>query len=175
MSLQSIWSHSIFSFILSAGIFACVSSVSVGSILVSDVWAQSSLAEALTARHFNMTTAELEAKYGGEDMLVAELLKLRTQESPPFVGVRSAKLLMSYAGREDVAKAMYEDIQNDDTVGLAQLYAINIDKVSNENTRRRLARALVDRSKGNARVATAVESMQSSRDAEVSRLAKGST
>jgi hypothetical protein len=136
--------------------------------------ADGSLTEALSARHFNQSTADLEAKYGGEEKLVAELLQLRKQESPPFVGVRAAKILMSYSGREDVAKAMYEDIQSDDTVGLAQLYAINIDKISNESTRRRLARALVDRSKGNARVATAVESMQSSSDAEVSRLAKGS-
>ena len=80
---------------------------------------------------------------------------------------------MQYSDRPDVARAIAEDIQSDDTVGLAQLYAVNIDKIPNEQTRRRLAKALVDRSKSNAKVASAVETMASSNDAEVSRIAKG--
>lgn len=154
-----------------------VATMSAG-VLIGGVMPQSAQAQAedpvlfaLSARHFEMSTAQLEQLAGGEEALVAKLLAVRTQEKPPFAGIRAEKILLEYAHREDVQAALEEDVQSTQYQGLARTIAVNIDSVTDSTARHRLARGVSERAQRDATFKTYAKSLASSKDEAVRKLA----
>lgn len=129
---------------------------------------------ALSARHMNTSVAQLEELAGGKDQLVEKLLTWRTQESPPFVGIRAEKLLLNYADRNDVSQALQSDVDSGKFRGLARIIAVNIDHVSDSQTRERLARSVLERAKQDQEFKTYARTLQDSTDQRVRELARSS-
>lgn len=129
---------------------------------------------ALSSRHMTVSINQLEEMAGGEDALVAKLLELRTQESPPFAGIRSEQILLRYAHRDDVKAALESDIQSTQYKGLARTITVHIDKIEDQDARRNLARLALGRAAREADFAPYARNLRNSSDQEVSRLARES-
>ncbi|HQH27300.1 MAG TPA: hypothetical protein PLP17_07890 [Oligoflexia bacterium] len=128
---------------------------------------------ALAAREVRVSVQELETMAGGSDALVKRLLELRTQEKPPFVGIRAEKLLLlNYSDRAEVASALASDVGSPQYAGLARLVAANIDQVPNESARRMLAKQVLARAKTDSAFAPYAKNLAQSADGEVAALAK---
>jgi hypothetical protein len=127
---------------------------------------------ALGTRHMTSTVADLVELAGGEDQLVEKLLALRTQESPPFVGIRAEKMLLTFAGRPEVQAALEQDVESAQYVGLARTVAVHIDSVSDSNARQALARKVLSRASRESTFSSYARNLKQSTDPEVSRLAK---
>ncbi len=155
----------IFSLVLIVTFICC--NVSVVSAEASE-----KLSQVLGARHVTVSRAKLEQMAGGADACVDALLKLRTDETSPFVGVRAEKFLFNYIDREEVVKALEEDIQSENRAGLARLIAIHLDKVKNAAVRKRLAELAIERGQKNLDFKPYAKVLLESGDTEVKRLAK---
>lgn len=134
--------------------------------------ADDALLQALSSRHFKSSTADLEKAAGSQDALVQRLLELRTQETPPFAGIRAEKILLNYADRSDVQAALQSDIESTRFPGLARIIAANIDAVSHTDTRRKLAELAIARSSRETDFAPLARNLRNSTDSNVSTLAK---
>ena len=128
---------------------------------------------ALSGYHFDTTPAKLEAIAGGKDQLVAALLALRTSEALPFVGIRAEKLLLEYSDRKDVQDALMEDLASEKYKGLARTVTMHLDRASTPAVRQALARAAVERAKGDTDFMPYAKAMVHSTDPEVQRMARG--
>jgi hypothetical protein len=127
---------------------------------------------ALSNRDMTATAPELEQLAGGQDALVAKLLAYRTTETPPFVGIRAEKLLLLYAARSDVKAALESDIGSAKYLGLARIVAVHLDTVPDSVARQVLAKQVIARAKTDADYMRYAKTLQSSSDAEVSKMAK---
>ncbi|MFN8389151.1 MAG: hypothetical protein U0136_02535 [Bdellovibrionota bacterium] len=127
---------------------------------------------ALSGRHFASTSEQLEKIAGNRDALVKRLLELRTQDEPPFVGLRAEKLLLSYVDEDAVLSALESDLSNPKFAGLAQMIAIHVDQVGQPEARLRLARGILARAKSDSTFRTYADSLKSSSDPAVSRVAR---
>lgn len=114
----------------------------------------------------------LEELAGGEDALVSLLLEYRTQEQPPFVGIRAQKILLHYADRPEVEEALASDVDSEKYLGLARVVGVNIDAVPNQEARRKLAARIVARGKRDQDFSAFAKKLSESSDEEVSRLAR---
>lgn len=131
------------------------------------------VAAELSGYHSKITTEQLENIAGGKDNLVSSLLKLRTMEKPPFVSIRSEKLLLNYASRADVAAALKSDIQDKNLRGLAGAIALHIDKIQDQEIRRSLAQMATSRAKEDTEFRSFVTGFGNSIDPEIRRLVVG--
>lgn len=127
---------------------------------------------ALSVRHMTATPSELEAAAGGKDALIARLLELRTQEKPPFVGVRAEKLLLGYANEQAVENALTADLQSAERKGLARLVTIHLQSVPSDAVRGRLAKQALDRVGRETDFAPYARVLLESPDSEVKKLAR---
>ena len=127
---------------------------------------------ALSGRHMETTTVQLEEMAGGQDQLVAKLLEYRTKETPPFVAIRSEKLLLNYAGRAEVQAALEQDVQSPQYKGLARTVAVHLDQVPDAGARQRLARAVVSRAKTESDFTSFAKGLEKSNDEKVREVAK---
>lgn len=128
----------------------------------------------LSSRHLVADPAQLEKLAGGADPLVKRLLKLRLDQSTPFVGVRAAKLLISYSTNPDVMSAIAEDIATEDREGLARVYAVHIDSAADDASRKAIAEQLIARGANSPSFRPFVRVLAECRDGEVVKLAKAS-
>ncbi len=127
---------------------------------------------ALGSRHMTASVDDLLEMAGGEDALVEKLLALRTQESPPFVGIRAEKTLLQFAGRPDVQAALEQDVESSQYLGLARTVAVHIDTVPDANARQALARKVIQRGSRESGFSAYARNLKQSSDPEVSRLAR---
>lgn len=127
---------------------------------------------ALSARHMNTSVEELEQLAGGPDAFVARLLELRTKETPPQVGIRAEKILLRYSAREDVQRALEDDVQSPQYKGLARVIAVNIDDVVDTSVRRRLAGHALKRGAEDSSFSPYSRSLLNSKDDGISRMAR---
>ncbi len=132
----------------------------------------SAVLNVLSKRHMNETTADLERIAGGRDNLIRELMALRTYQGLPYVGVRAAKFLVAYADAPEVEAAIKEDLQAADRAGLAHVYAIQIDKVSSPEARKRIAQGVIDKAQDQPDYSHFARNLLYSNDPEVKRLAQ---
>jgi len=153
----------------------------IGAVLLFNVGAPSARAEdatekvsaALSGYHFDTSAAKLEEIAGGKDQLVAALLTLRTSDALPFVGIRAEKLLLEYSDRKDVQDALLADIASEKYKGLARTVTMHLDRATTPAVRQALARAAVERAKGDAEFMPYAKAMVHSTDPEVQRMARG--
>lgn len=127
---------------------------------------------ALSSRHMTTSPVELEKLAGGRDLLIERLLVLRTQEQPPFVGVRAESLLLAYADQQQVEDALTEDLQSADRKGLARVITIRLSKVAQEEVRLRLAKVALTRASKESDFAPYARTLTEDKNAEISRLAR---
>ena len=127
---------------------------------------------AMNGRHFAASREQLESYAGGADALVQRLLKLRTNEEPPFVGLRAEKLLLQYVQLEAVVVALEEDLANPKYKGLAQMIALHLDQVSGPEVRLRLARGVIKRAKAESDFRNFAKTLTASADPAVGQLAR---
>ena len=127
---------------------------------------------ALSVRHMTATPSELETAAGGKDALISRLLELRSQEKPPFVGVRAEKLLLGYADEQAVENALTADLQSAERKGLARLVTIHLQSVPSEAVRGRLAKQALDRAGRETDFAPYARVLLESPDSEVKKLAR---
>ena len=116
--------------------------------------------------------SELEEQAGSKEELIEILLKYRRLETPPFVGIRSERLLLNYAENEKVMEALESDVNDAKYFGLARTVGTNIDSVPNSNARSRLASAVLKRAQSEKRFNMFGRMLLESQDSEVKRLAK---
>ena len=134
-----------------------------------------SVLKALSGYDSAVTVEGLEKLAGSQDALVASLLVLRHKEDgsvPPYVSVRAERLLLQFAGREDVQAALEEDLQSEQWFGLARIVVVHLDTVSDAAARSRLAKAALDRAAREQRFTTYGRMLRDSSDPEVSRMAR---
>lgn len=127
---------------------------------------------ALSVRHADYSAEELIKMAGSEDALVKQLLQFRHDDSVPFVAVRSEKVLLSFAGRNDVSAALEKDLEDPGMLGLARIIAVHIDSVPNADVRRNLALLAIERSKRENSFLPYARSLKESRDKNVAELAR---
>lgn len=126
--------------------------------------------DALSGYHETKTAAQLEQLAGGREALITKLLEIRHQETPPFVGVRAAKLLLGYADDPRVADALAADMGS--YLGLAKVITTNVDSVNHAPARERLAKLALERASRESKFVPYAKSLTQSKDAAVSKLAK---
>lgn len=127
---------------------------------------------ALSGRHMNISIEQLEELAGGEDALVETLLQIRTNEQPPFAGIRAEKILLHYAHRSDVQEALEADIKSTQYKGLARTVTVHLDKVSDASARRKLAQKAITRAENDDEFKPYAKQLLKSKDAQVQSLAK---
>jgi hypothetical protein len=116
--------------------------------------------------------ADLEELAGGKDALIPILLKYRDKETPPFIGIRSEKLLLNYTDEAEVVTALEQDVNNPNLFGLARIVSIHLDEVSDSEARKRLAKVVAERAKRESRFARYGQLLLKSKDSEVQRIAR---
>ena len=126
----------------------------------------------LSARHIHPKITELEEIAGGEEALVAGLLQLRTDKKRPFLALRAEKYLLRYATREDVEKALEEDLSPGANPRLAQVIAVHIDSIESQETRRKIALLILERAKADVQFQKYAQVLYGSKDVAVRSLAK---
>jgi hypothetical protein len=99
----------------------------------------SSLEQDLASRHFEKKSSELVSAYGTEDQVVADLIKLRSVQSPPYVSTRAVKLLLGFSSRADVQAVLREDVSNEATLGLCSVILSSLSDIQDEAFRLELA------------------------------------
>ncbi len=127
---------------------------------------------ALSVRHIITPPEKLVRLAGSEDKLVSELLKLRHDDSQPFIATRSEKLLLGFASREEVSAALEADMRNPEMRGLAGIIATYIDSVPAPEIRRNLALLAIERSKRDKSFLPYARSLKSSSDKAVAEMAR---
>ena len=133
------------------------------------------LTVALSDRHKIPSFAELEQIAGGHDQLIDRLLELRGDQVTPQVGIRSARILLEhFQGEENIAAAFEEDLSRDDRKGIAQVIALNLDRVPSSEARVRLAQGILEKAKSDSNYAVFAKSLIASHDTSVRELAKQS-
>lgn len=126
----------------------------------------------LSSRHLVAASDQLEKIAGGPEPLAKRLIKLRLDQSTPFVGVRAAKLLLGYTRLPEVSQAIHEDIAAEDREGLARVYAVQIDTIPEPENRKVIAERLVARGSNNPAFRPFVRVLAESKDPEVLKVAK---
>ena len=116
------------------------------------------------------TIEDLEKLAGGQDQLIEQLMSLHSDVS--YVEPRCVKILMHYANRPSVESALNAQIENPETAGLAQMITLHIDKVPDSAARARLAQTALSRAKSDPNFARYARNLESSKDAEVRRMAR---
>jgi hypothetical protein len=140
--------------------------------MTSQANADDPILTALSERHPSYTKAGLTSAAGGEDELIGRLLELRSYTALPQVSIRAEGLLLEFASRDDVARALEADITNPATAGLARTVAMGVDKVPSSAARARLADAVVRRGKGDSTFLPYARQLTGSSDPQVRTLAK---
>ena len=135
--------------------------------------ASEEIKRALMARHDVAPVGELQKIAGGESELVEILLELRQDNETPFVSVRAEKILLDFGGRDDVADALEADVNNPETVGLARVVLLHVNRIPSSDTRVRVARAGVRRARAEPKLRTAVSGLEKSSDPRVRAVAQG--
>ncbi len=130
------------------------------------------IVQALAGRHAVPTTAALTQLAGSEDALVKRLLELRESAPFPFVSIRAEARLLEFSARGDVQDALLKDVSDPRSKGLARVVAGGIDRVSDSDTRKRLANAVVKRSTSEEEFKAYANKMALSPHAEVREAAK---
>lgn len=127
---------------------------------------------ALSGYHVTATGEQLEAMAGGADELIRILIALRTLETPPFVGIRAEKLLLTYADRPEVSAVLESDLRSTELAGLARIIPAHLDKVPSAAVRRSLARVALDRAASDGSFVPYAKGLLSSQDTEVQQMAR---
>lgn len=153
-------------------------SISLSMVLSSTALAgEQEVVDALSARqcaYGNNNLSALEELAGGKDALIPILLKYRDKETPPFIGIRSEKLLLNYTDQEEVISALEQDVRDPNLFGLARIVSIHIDEVGSSAARQRLASVVAERANSEARFAKYGQLLLKSSDSEVQRVARES-
>lgn len=154
-----------------AGMFGLGLLSSIG--ISSGVALADQLVDALSDRHKVPSLSELETIAGGHDALISRLIELRTDQTTPLVGMRSAKLLLeNFQGEEAIGSAFEEDLRRDDRKGIANAIALNLDKVPSSVGRQRLAKAVLEKASHDEKYAKMARTLTTSQDEGVRELAK---
>ncbi len=119
-----------------------------------------------------VTLDDLEKLAGSKDALIEILLKYRRAENPPFVGIRSERLLLKYADNEDVMAALESDVNDTKYFGLARTVGAHLDSIPSSKSRARLATSVLKRAQAEKRFNMFGRMLLESKDSEVKRLAK---
>ena len=115
---------------------------------------------------------ELEELAGSKEELIEILLKYRRSETPPFVGIRSERILLNYAENKEVMEALESDVNDAKYFGLARTIGTHIDSVKDSSSRARLATAVLKRAQTEKRFNMFGRILLESKDSEVKRLAR---
>ena len=153
----------------------CAASIIFLSAPLQSTFAQDTdpVLTALSSRDMSLNVGQLEQLAGGKEQLVQRLLQLRTQENPPFAGVRSEKLLLQYyADRPEVRAALEEDVQSPTMKGLAKIISLNINDTKDAQTRRSLAKLALERGAADEEFAKVTRHLKDSPDPEISKMAR---
>ncbi len=135
--------------------------------------ASDALVEALSDRHHVPSFEELVQLVGGRDQLIDRLVELRGNTTVPQVGMRSARLLLeNYNGESEIESALSEDLERADRKGIAQMIALNLDKVPSSVARVRLAENVLQKAQGDSDYAPFAKSLSVSKDEAVRKLAR---
>ena len=128
--------------------------------------------QALSQRHFSGSIDEITKLAGGTDALVGKLLSIRKISNVPFAPVRAEKLLLNFADRLEVRKALEADLQSDQFVGLAQVVTLHVDKIENAEFRSHVARLALSRASRDADFQPYARALIDSVDPQVRKLAR---
>ncbi len=119
-----------------------------------------------------VTISDLENMAGSKENLIEILLKHRRSETPPFVGIRSEKLLLNYTENKQVMSALESDVDDAKYFGLARTIGTHLDSVSSSTARTRLATAVLRRAQREKRFTMFGRLLLESKDTQVQRLAR---
>ncbi len=123
----------------------CASFLLGVNLLIANVNAEArSLEQEIKGRHFELGPNALSDVFGGEDKVVADLIRLRNLDAPSYASTRAEKLLLGFSNREDVRAVLREDIVDPNSLGLCSIILANITEISNEAFRLELAKSALN-------------------------------
>jgi len=132
------------------------------------------LRDALAVRHNVYSKERLVGIAGSEAALIASLIELKAEgdSSLPHVPYRAAKILLGYTSYAVVKDDIEKDLSSPNRRGLAQIVAINIDKVSDLSFRRHIARMALTEAQGDENFMPFAKTLVESSDSEVREIGK---
>ena len=154
-----------------AGMVFCLVQISLMQFASADS-VDDALLTALSNRDNIPALTELENMAGGKRVLIEKLLNYRTLESPPFVAIRSEKLLLNYVDDTDVKAVLLKDLSSPELLGLARIITLHLDDISDSATRQEFARQALSRAKADTEFAPYAKALRSSNDEQVRKMAE---